>query len=737
MKRAIAIILTFVMVISTMFSLASCDLFGDDGGALKLKSFVVDNSTIKTSYLVGEEVDFSGIKAYASYTDENFDKTYTFAELTLTYPEDITVSAGTKDLVVSFNDPNLNIEQKATVKIVVTDPDVVVSNAEVSGFQSPASLIAFNNKNKDGTLEYGNAGFFGEFINGGFVYTVGDDNAFKFIPQLTVIGESGFPEILSLFYSDVQVSVLVGDKYVPLTKTSDSDVSSAFADENGVLMVNVDTLNNTYQFSVDAVGKQFKLSVLPSADYYEYDSDIHAVTVEISVIDAYNVYEAWQLAVIDNDIYNTDWDSIKTEKGIYGLNVNGIVLHNDIKVTADDVPETFFYTTDKEIVYKNSLNPDDTKIIPAGTKYLKDTVAVYRRIDHNDLVLEGNLFNIDLSAFPIVASPAVFGLDAPADDKHYGNNFSGATFIRIQSDWGASSGSEDSAKIDINNVSLIGNASRDNYVDSDGNLVSAGGIAFIKSTWYTNTTVDNVISNSFFNTYFAGNGGKLVANNVKCYDSYQNAAMVWADSYLEFNDSYINGCGGPGVIIQSAINENKHPTFVANNTVMETHLSGDEIWFTAVNATSVVTPIKALGAGLAQGGLGNFVDKDGKMNIIALLMTDANDAMSVVTNPYTQGEINVNGNGIERWIAADTEWYSILTHQAFGAGAPFLSVVDSNGNNQYIYVDNAGNVYDKNGVSFGTLPEHQAIAAAFMSAEYITLSQGGLSVVFEFYHSGN
>ena len=55
-SRILAIVLTICMSITAMATLAACP---DKG--FELESFTVDMSTIKTTYKVGEEVDFSGI----------------------------------------------------------------------------------------------------------------------------------------------------------------------------------------------------------------------------------------------------------------------------------------------------------------------------------------------------------------------------------------------------------------------------------------------------------------------------------------------------------------------------------------------------------------------------------------------------------------------------------------------------------------------------------------------------
>ena len=91
--RKFSKILLVAVAVSLVLALASCKLLG---GSLTLKSFTVDRSTVKTVYIVGEEIDFSGIKATATYSDESLNKVYTFDELTITYDDDITATPGQK-----------------------------------------------------------------------------------------------------------------------------------------------------------------------------------------------------------------------------------------------------------------------------------------------------------------------------------------------------------------------------------------------------------------------------------------------------------------------------------------------------------------------------------------------------------------------------------------------------------------------------------------------------------------
>ena len=727
--RLIAVLAMLAMV----FCFAGCDNEEGVGGALKLLSFTVDRSSIKTNYVVGEEIDFSGIRATAKYSDETLNKVYTFQELTITYEENITATVGEKEIVVSFDDPNLKVKQEAKVTIKVTQEPVTDVMQIVVQFEKPSALTSFDSDNRAaGTAQYGEAAFPGQFAVGEKIYIIGNENEFKLNPELAVLDENDEVVDLEFFYANVEISLEKDGSYVQLTKTAGEDNTCTYHDGE-TLIATVNTYRGSYQFSAEAAGAKIKIEVTPSADHYIAE-DFNAVTLEAEIIQAYNVYEAWQLAVVDNDTSRTDWDDLKTQHGLTGVTVSGIVLHNDIKITAEDVPASFFHTSEKEVVYKNSTT-GETKTVPAGTLFLKDQTYIYQRMGRDDFVIQGNLFNLDVSGFPLIASPEVFGANA---GKDYGSDFSNAALFRFESvDWDtfvADPYADLGANVLMENLSIIGNAKRDNIVDSGDNLVSAGGLIFVKSSHLTKTTMNNIVGNSYFITYFVDYGAQLHANGVKCYDSYQNAAFSYGNTVLTFTDSYLNGCGGPVILSQCVINDDWKPVNTMINTIAETHVTGEEIWFVAVNATSLVSQMQALGAGLEAGGLGNFVDADGKMNIQGVLMPSGNKADEVVTGVQAQGSLTFDGQGANRFHDNET-WLSIYNHPAFAMGAAFLTVTDAEGNTYTVYNAGTAELFDMYGNVLGTDASHAAILAAFQNADQITLTQGGLSIVFEFYHN--
>ena len=710
---------------------------------VKFISFVVDNTSVKTEYEIGDAIDFSGIKATVTYNDAALNKEYTFADLLITYADDITVTEGNKKVTVSFNDPYLNVEQKVDVTITVTNSKMLV----IEAFNEPEALTHFNSANKNaGTLSYGDKGFFGQFAVGGQMYVIGNQNEFKLNYSINTIDPDTEEEQNNIvnFYADVVLSLKKDGQYVELTAVEEAGNIVKYYDGD-VLMATVNIYTGVYQFTAATTNTEMRISVVPSDEYYIIDhEDDPPKILEAKIINAYNVYEAWQLAVIDN--YNTAWTDFKIAHGIADLTVSGIVLHKNINLTANDVPDSFFYTTTAPVSYykydeSGALVLAETK--PAGTKYLIDELFIYERYGTQDFVIEGNFFTLNTKEFPVVASPGVFGKDA---EKDYGDDFSNAALFRFTTtDWSSVTDESliptDVADVTINNLALIGNAARDTLVDSVESLASAGGLIFFKASSYTKTEMNNIIGNSYFITYFTDWGGDMIVKNSKCYDSYQNAAFVWSNSHFELIDSYVSGCGGPAIIAQSVHEDGYwpwHPVVIVTGGEMETSLSGKEIWFTAVNANSIVDSIKFLGTGMQQAGLGNFVDASGKMNIQGALMAKGSAADEIVTNIDAQGSVMINGDGIDRFQSAENlNWNYIyqITQGAMQMGQmpPFFTVTGADGAAYTIYF-NGTTFVDLAGNALGTDPSHATLVAAFMQADTIALTQGGLSVVFEFYH---
>ena len=722
---------------------------------------IVVGGDYKNAYEYGDTEDFTGLTVTVTYLDGSV----VVITEGLAFSGFDTASAGTKTVTVSFTDSVNNESASTFFTITVIKRDIAAS------IQKPDSITAFESDNSNaGKTQPDQSGFSGEFAIGDKLYVIGDDNAFIFIPTLYITDDNGDEKELEKFFADVEIYVDNGDGYVKLERAllTGSEYVYTLGDE---VIVTVDTYDGEYSFArpVDKV----KISVLPSEEHYKNVENLSAVVLEAKVIDAYNVYEAWQLAVIDNanDLRDTDdypewnsvnWNTFKSEYGILGVNPAGVVLHNDIKVSYKDVPSSFFYKSEDEVQYRNTVT-GEIKIYKesAGMNYLIDGTVLYKRTGAADFTIQGNFFTINASDFPLVASTSIFGADS---NKGYGGDYSNACLFMFQTtntNWLPDSDFTDVAEVTVENVAFIGNAGRDNWVvekvhgedvTSTSELVTAGGLILLKSARHANTVMNNCINNSFFISYFPDYQGNLTVNDSKCYDSYQNAAFVWADTVLTINNSYINGTGGPVIISQSVKpdghNSYYNPVTNINGTVMETHVTGQEIWFQAVGATGIIGQVQANGAALEQAGLGNWCDDQGNMNILGALMNNAANASTALTDKDVQGGIYTDGTGIDRWRDKQP-WGTIYTMMEYAPAlmqAPILTVYDAEGNPYTLY-HNGTTLCDLNGREFSQTSigtdmmapptegfNHALIYQAFISADEIVLTQGGLSVLFEFYH---
>lgn len=741
--------------------------------------------TYETVYKVNSTPDFSGITVTVTYLNGDV-VTLTYADLVIG-TIDTTKMAKGKDVTINFKDAkNGNEDGSATIKI-----DIVPDKYTVVQFEKDANLSAFESDNKiDSTINYGDKGFASQFVNGA-IYVIGDDNTFKLNPYFSIIDIDYSIKSLDAFYSVVDIYVHNGTDYVLLDKTAKNSTNYTYT-LGGETIVTVDTYYGHYQFSkpIDKV----KISVMPDAKYYAIDG-FESVTLEAKVIDAFNVYTAAELSVIDNyhgtnwgrdesewDTYN--WDDFKKdyEDGrLVGVNPAGVVLHKDISITYSDVPYTMFHKYEGEIIYENANGDKDAdgNVITKNFDgyYLKDHSILYYHSGPSDFVIEGNFFQIDAENFPLVASPSIFG-DGVRD---YGGDYSNAAlfmFETIDEQWVLDTDErvdtkEEVSDVTINNIAIRGNAGRDgwiikqagNTIGKAGELVTAGGLIMLKSSNHAYTTLNNVINNCFFISYFPDYQGNLTVNNSKCYDSYQNAAFVWADSTLTINDSFINGTGGPIIIAQTDDPEDNgvyyNPIVNINNTVTETHSTGEEIWFQSVQATETVVPgIKALGSGLnllvntitkqAYGTAMNasWVDAKNNMNIKAALMGNADNAEEALYDVMVQGTVATDGDGINRWREFDTttgapktDWAAIMVLMQTKpevAACPFITVYGADGTAYTMYFvqqGESGTFYDLDGKAIGTeSPQTAAIIGALVAADEVVLHQGGLSVLFELYH---
>lgn len=651
MKKFLSKIVAMLLTVCLSVSVLSAFACKGGGGSLKFESMSVSTKNVQLEYKVGDPVNFTGITATLKYNDSEYDKTVGYESLEFVYPDGLTLAtltqtSGKKNIKVSYNDSSISETPEkrwADFNIsVVNEREVAGTNYYVEGFSLPVSYASYiTNVANAGKEQYGSTNFEGDFFGAtsgmDTNYYVGSQNTFKFVPMITVSTEEYGDVTLDFnaFSSNISVSVWDGDSYVDLTKTDMGNDRVAYSD-NGVKLLEVDTFTHSYNFLDVANGKKIKATISPDNEYYEdiNGGDVAPVSFEAVVIDAFNVYTADELSAFDNragfdhsgrNVANPNWDNFKAGKDLTAE--NGIVLHNDITILKENTPDSFYWTYDGGYTYKDNKTVMDT--------FLFDDSSIYSRLltpANPEFNFIGNYFTIDAENMPVIASP---GVNTDTQYNYIGS-YSNAQLFDIQT-------TSSNGKFVMKNVNIKGNAHISELTDQEDWSVYGGGLILMRTIRDTesattqNMVVDvkNVITKTFFIGYKPQIGTKLNLDYVKNYDSCFNAIFATGDSNVTITNSYMQRAGGPLIILQyketttSGI-EIQIPVMNASNSVLESYVSGGELWFSSVNADSIVQD-----AFLPQN---EYFTKEGKTFISQDTANNRNGKFNLVCVSILQGD---------------------------------------------------------------------------------------------------
>ena len=270
-------------------------------------SFTVKEGTLNTaiSIAVGSDaLDFSNVVLVANLSDGST------VELDASY---FTFSGIDTELEGS---QTLTITLKAKPEVSI-DVEVEVSlDYQIVGYSQPANIRTYNQNilpqaNEDNEFTVRDDGYY-----------VGDDNAFIYKPIITAVSASLDYDVTAYDMS-VKVEQLGADSnYVELSG----------ADLEALVAINTD--EGAFDFTDQAVGKTFRLTVWPAED------EGYTCSLVVKVVDAWNVYNAADFSRLDN-YNNTAWSEYKTANGIGNESINGLVLHNNITITASAIPDNY------------------------------------------------------------------------------------------------------------------------------------------------------------------------------------------------------------------------------------------------------------------------------------------------------------------------------------------------------------------------------------------------------------
>jgi|GEM_PF-3392456 hypothetical protein len=388
-------------------------------------------------------------------------------------------------------------------------------------------------------------------------------------------------------------------------------------------------------------------------------STLQNINYDIKVVDGYNINEAKDLFVLNNDDVDGDnsggegpkandalirkW---KEDKGIpFDRNYHVGIFQKDIVLSKDDIPTNYIWDSTRD----GSLAALDGSL--KDFSYLvKHTFLTTDSTDELNFAVYGNYHKLSLGTdFPFVIRE---GLE-PAGGIT-GNMVEGhATIFGSTSQWvGDDVPLVHKASVKIQDLQGIGNEGVS--TDSDGLKT---GVLFFKP--WVDSTIENCVLANYYNTIVYANPypekaiqpvGNIVASRLN--NTFNASIFNWNSNKIEISNSEVMNAGGPLIFNQSTrqfdytklgiTSDISASTVTAtidvdSSSYLENWVAGQGGWFKQYSAEAAVTALK-------------------QINLLLMPATSLKssflDNMSVDPNTYAQGKINLlvltmlNGSGI-------------------------------------------------------------------------------------------
>lgn len=427
-------------------------------------------------------------------------------------------------------------------------------------------------------------------------FTVGDDNAFIYMPTVGFINEDREPVTPESWTFTYELAVKQGEEFIPAEAT---------------MLESFDNVTCAFDFAAEAVGKTFKLTVTPDGLASEQvGNPAFSSSFEFDVVDGYNVYSADELAYMSNyDVatnitsatnMHSGWKTFREEKGLT-LNpsdVKALIIQNDLVLTAENIPASFLYTAEEVAGETNA------KYLVGTLKEDPATGIYHRHLAADDsFTLYGNYYNVDASGMPYVlkmssgwTTEVVFDSEGTIIES---NVISHASLFYVD----AEATDAETASCMVRDLDIVGNSPKSE------DLIVQGGLIFFKGG-NSIVTVDNSLSKCFFISFFGQKEGVSSFKNIKCFDSFNSPLYNWACDEMYLDNCYIVNAGGPAMIADTGTYSGPEgtsvtvaPRIIATNCEFDNYVVGNEAWFImalgddgALGASSMIAQIKALDA---------------------------------------------------------------------------------------------------------------------------------------------
>lgn len=728
MKKVLYSIALMMVAVFSSVLLTAC---GDpEPTKLEIVATSVENPT-----LVNQPHDLSGLKVVVTY--DNGDKKTVDKNNDMTITPINVNQLGEQTLTVKY----LGLTATLKVEVVATEGDLYsILGFNKPKFQTDWAFARLQHTDNSATADFDETEL--NFVDRTQSYKVGDENPFIYLPIITALNDEGDDIELGAYTSKVTVELKEGSTY---TKLEGAALEAA---------VEVDNTKSSFDFKQAAVGKTYRITVEPANN----PNEVPELSIEVEVVDGFNVHNIAELSAMDNNQRAVDdWAEYKAAHGITQTAQDGIVLHGNLEVTANDIPKSYIYNYNE-----NGDNLDGATAENDGTLKYKKTI--YCRDAQTPFTVYGNYFTVDTHKIP-------YSVDYP--DAEFGHTY----IFGFGGDDEECPGTKQAA-CRVESIYMIGNSNKD-----DSTQLRGGNNGIISSS--ENLVINNMVSRAFL-THFSTvdsvacsySGAmynydvKTTIQNSNMYDSYSMMGFAWGDVEVEINDCTFKRAGGPtvmatqvverhevtegegeGATTREEIDNIRAPKVTVNGGTTQSYLAGTEGWFdlTPGAADAVRGQILPLSVSIHQAttllaaqlnpmfeGMGaplvmpvkKLTTNDGgldKLNLVSLLLSNADNP---IASPYgLESEFIIAGATPEAPKCYNDPLDKIAPVYAalksvFGA-APFF---EANGvvmttDMSTFYVVKDGNVYN-----IQTPADVQVVAediVKFFSADYMNLYMGG------------
>lgn len=682
------------------------------------------SGTVLDNVMEGKKLDTSGLQIKATYDDGSCEYV-SITDHNLQVVEPDTSVAGKATLTVSYRGATV------TMNITVKEPGTV---SGIFGVLKPDELSARESYAKN-------------FKDSTSAYRVGDDNPYYF--YLNVISLDANDNIVELDGKKVETSA----KVFLVDGNTETQLTGSEL-EKYVLFVSTD---NSYDFTDAAVGKTFRLEICPVG--YDSMSKSHTVTV----VDGWNIYNAWELNIITNVAQNINGKNQKdivknflSEKGVTRPeNLAGVVLHCNLDIKRGDIPSDYFC----EYVDKNGVTQkefyDHFSVFNLGLTASQPTFNIY-----------GNYFSIYSYNLPGVVPGGVAnnGVDDPWSSSELFKLKLMYADVTGETAFGCfNENAFNDLKVNIQDI-----ATRDNDPNSNDQTASErhirGLICFKVGESETNMT--NVNIEAYMTSVLVENANStLNLDKVNFYNAWQGHLFLWNDNFYQrsswgrnkekditdsdiqdlivnIKDSSLTKCGGPIIIAQSA------ETNLACNTTngsqvnvdaasdLHTYVTGQEAWFVATGQTPLAAQIKAMNYfvnGTNSGHGFTSMDKIKGVETINIVMVSMGTGLSIDgSETYNASYLQA---GVPSLKMSRPDNKREIFQNPYLDQYKQLTAAENNGVPAPVFQTSGGGI----AYSDGKLETGKCLGVQgdFASGKYITLYYRGVGIMMEYYNPSN